>query len=219
VRKVAPGANIIVTGEPDVIASAARVVFPGQGAAPDCMREIRARHLDRVIAGVVSEGKPFLGICMGLQVLFEHSEEGDTPCLGLFQGPVKRFASGLHDAQGNKLKVPHMGWNQVRRSNNPPRPQGEVSTAPSPSGGGLGWGNTPEHPLWAGIPQDARFYFVHSYHVQPNDAGLVQATSDYPQPFVCAAARDNLFAVQFHPEKSAAAGLKLLQNFVNWNPL
>lgn len=191
VRKVAPGANIIVTGEPDVIASAARVVFPGQGAAPDCMREIRARHLDRVIAGVVSEGKPFLGICMGLQVLFEHSEEGDTPCLGLFQGPVKRFASGLHDAQGNKLKVPHMGWNQVHHG---------------------------DHPLWAGIAQDARFYFVHSYHVQPSDAGLVQATSDYPQPFVCAAARDNLFAVQFHPEKSAAAGLQLLQNFINWNP-
>ncbi|MBI5889424.1 MAG: imidazole glycerol phosphate synthase subunit HisH [Nitrosomonadales bacterium] len=192
VRKVAPGANIIVTGEPDVIASAARVVFPGQGAAPDCMREIRARHLDRVIAGVVSEGKPFLGICMGLQVLFEHSEEGDTPCLGMFQGPVKRFASGLHDAQGNKLKVPHMGWNQVHHG---------------------------DHPLWRGIDQDARFYFVHSYHVQPGDAGLVQATSDYPQPFVCAAARDNLFAVQFHPEKSAAAGLKLLQNFINWNPL
>ncbi len=192
VRKVAPGANIIVTGEPDVIASAARVVFPGQGAAPDCMREIRDRHLDRVIAGVVSEGKPFLGICMGLQVLFEHSEEGDTPCLGLFQGPVKRFASGLHDAQGNKLKVPHMGWNQVHHG---------------------------EHPLWAGIAQDARFYFVHSFHVQPRDASLVQATSDYPQPFVCAAARDNLFAVQFHPEKSAAAGLRLLQNFINWNPV
>jgi glutamine amidotransferase len=192
VRKVAPGANIIVTGEPDVIASAARVVFPGQGAAPDCMREIRARHLDRVIAGVVSEGKPFLGICMGLQVLFEHSEEGDTPCLGLLAGPVRRFASGLQDAQGNKLKVPHMGWNQVRHH---------------------------EHVLWDGIAQDARFYFVHSYHVQPRDQNLVQATSDYPKPFVCAVARDNLFAVQFHPEKSAAAGLRLLQNFINWNPL
>jgi glutamine amidotransferase len=232
VRKVAPGANVIVTGEPDVIASAARVVFPGQGAAPDCMREIRSRHLDRVIAGVVSEGKPFLGICMGLQVLFEHSEEGDTPCLGLFQGPVTRFASGMHDAKGNKLKVPHMGWNQVRRIQNPP----EATVAPSdgttshstkpasgqvagyPPGGGLGRGNPPEHPLWSGIPQDARFYFVHSYHVQPNDESLVQATSDYPQPFVCAVARDNLFAVQFHPEKSAAAGLQLLQNFINWNP-
>jgi glutamine amidotransferase len=191
VRKVAPGANVVVTGEPDVIASAARVVFPGQGAAPDCMREIRARHLDRVIAGVVGEGKPFLGICMGLQVLFDHSEEGDTPCLGLFKGPVKRFASGLRDAQGNKLKVPHMGWNQVHHG---------------------------EHPLWDGIAQDARFYFVHSYYVKPSDAALAQGSSDYPSPFVCAVAKDNLFAVQFHPEKSAAAGLKLLQNFVNWNP-
>lgn len=192
VRKVAPGAHIVVTGEPDVIATAGRVIFPGQGAAPDCMREIRSRHLDRVIAGVVGEGKPFLGICMGLQVLFEHSEEGDTPCLGLFRGPVKRFASGLHDAAGNKLKVPHMGWNQVHHG---------------------------QHALWNGIPQDTRFYFVHSYHVQPEDAGLVQATSDYPQPFVCAVARGNLFAVQFHPEKSAAAGLRLLENFVNWNPV
>lgn len=191
VRKVAPGANVVVTGEPDVIASAARVVFPGQGAAPDCMREIRSRHLDRVIAGVVGEGKPFLGICMGLQVLFEHSEEGDTPCLGLFKGPVKRFASGLRDAQGCKLKVPHMGWNRVHHG---------------------------EHPLWDGIAQDARFYFVHSYYVKPSDAALAQGSSDYPQPFVCAVAKDNLFAVQFHPEKSAAAGLKLLQNFVNWNP-
>lgn len=192
VRKVAPGANILVTGEPEVIASAARVIFPGQGAAPDCLREIRSRHLDRVIAGVVSEGKPFLGICMGLQVLFEHSEEGDTPCLGKFPGQVTRFASGMQDAQGNKLKVPHMGWNQVHHG---------------------------DHILWDGIAQDARFYFVHSYHVQPQDAAIVQATSDYPQPFVCAVAHNNLFAVQFHPEKSAAAGLKLLQNFVNWNPL
>jgi glutamine amidotransferase len=194
VRNVAPRADIAVTGEADVIASAGRVIFPGQGAAPDCMREIRTRGLDSVISRVISEGKPFLGICMGLQVLFEHSEEGDTPCLGLFSGQVRRFASGLQDARGNKLKVPHMGWNQVHRV------------------------NTPEHPLWSGIEQDARFYFVHSYYVEPRDPGLVQATSDYPQPFVCAVAKENLFAVQFHPEKSAAAGLKLLQNFINWNP-
>ncbi len=194
VRKVAPRADIAVTGEADVIASAGRVIFPGQGAAPDCMREIRTRGLDSVISRVISEGKPFLGICMGLQVLFEHSEEGDTPCLGLFSGQVRRFASGLQDAQGSKLKVPHMGWNRVHRV------------------------NTPEHPLWSGIEQDARFYFVHSYYVEPRDSSLVQATSDYPQPFVCAVAKENLFAVQFHPEKSAAAGLKLLQNFINWNP-
>ncbi|MBU1427022.1 MAG: imidazole glycerol phosphate synthase subunit HisH [Gammaproteobacteria bacterium] len=191
-HKVAPEAEIAVTGDAKVIAEAGRVVFPGQGAAPDCMREIRSRGLDNVIAAVVSEGKPFLGICMGLQVLFEHSEEGDTPCLGLFAGPVKRFASGLHDVQGNKLKVPHMGWNQVHHG---------------------------EHVLWNDIAQDARFYFVHSYYVQPKDASLVQATTDYPQPFVCGVARDNLFAVQFHPEKSAAAGLQLLRNFINWNPV
>lgn len=191
VRKVAPGADIAVTSDAGVIANAGRVVFPGQGAARDCMREISSRGLDKVIAATVSKGTPFLGICMGLQVLFEHSEEGDTPCFGLLAGPVTRFASGMRDAQGNKLKVPHMGWNQVHHGN---------------------------HALWNGIEQDARFYFVHSYYVQPRDASLAQATSDYPQPFVCAVARDNLFAVQFHPEKSAAAGLQLLRNFINWNP-
>lgn len=191
VRKVAPGADIAVTSDAGVIANAGRVVFPGQGAARDCMREISSRGLDKVIAATVSKGTPFLGICMGLQVLFEHSEEGDTPCFGLLAGPVTRFASGMRDAQGNKLKVPHMGWNQVHHGN---------------------------HALWNGIDQDARFYFVHSYYVQPRDASLMQATSDYPQPFVCAVARDNLFAVQFHPEKSAAAGLQLLRNFINWNP-
>lgn len=216
VRKVAPTADIAVTADAKVIASAGRVIFPGQGAAPDCMREIRSRGLDSVIAGVVSEGKPFLGICMGLQVLFEHSEEGDTPCLGLFTGPVKRFASGLQDAQGNKLKVPHMGWNQVHQVVHPSSPEGEKTVALSPSGGKLERGG--DHVLWNGIAQDARFYFVHSYYVKPSDSSLVQATSDYPQPFVCAVAKQNLFAVQFHPEKSAAAGLKLLQNFINWNP-
>jgi glutamine amidotransferase len=219
VRKVAPKANIAVTGDAKVIAAAGRVIFPGQGAAPDCMREIRSRGLEEVIAGVVSDGKPFLGICMGLQVLFEHSEEGDTPCLGLFSGQVKRFASGLKDVQGNKLKVPHMGWNQVHRGVNPQLPQGVETAALPTTGGKLEGGNTPEHPLWSGIEQDARFYFVHSYYVQPQDTTLVQATSDYPQPFVCAVAHKNLFAVQFHPEKSAAAGLTLLQNFINWNPV
>lgn len=192
VRKVAPGANVVVSGDADVIASAKRVVFPGQGAAPDCMREIRARGLDKVIAAAIAAGKPFLGICMGLQVLFEHSGEGDTPCLGLIPGQVTRFAHGLKDAQGNKLKVPHMGWNGVRHA---------------------------AHPLWDGIAQDTRFYYVHSYYVQPRDMDIVQGTSDYPQPFVCAVSRGNLFAVQFHPEKSASAGLKLLENFVNWNPV
>ncbi len=191
VRKVAPHASVSVTDDPKVVAAARRVIFPGQGAMPDCMRELDARGLRQAVLDA-ARNKPFLGICIGLQMLFEHSAEGNVPGLGVLPGEVVRFASDLKDAQGAKLKVPHMGWNQVHH--NP-------------------------HPLWDGIAQDARFYFVHSYYVQPRDASLAQATSDYPQPFVCAVTRDNLFAVQFHPEKSAAAGLKLLQNFINWNPV
>ncbi|MBI4938545.1 MAG: imidazole glycerol phosphate synthase subunit HisH [Nitrosomonadales bacterium] len=242
-RAVAPGASIAVTGDPLVVAQAARVVFPGQGAMPDCMRELEARGL-RAAVLQAARGKPFLGICIGLQMLFERSAEGNIPGLGILPGKVVRFAGDLRDVQGNKLKVPHMGWNQVRRIEQPASPQGDATITPSPSGGGLGRGNAlplpnplprsegavaastvggspkvDEHPLWAGIEQDARFYFVHSYYVQPQDAALVQATSDYPQPFACAVARDNLFAVQFHPEKSQSAGLTLLRNFVNWNPV
>ena len=190
VRKVAPDAVVSVTDNPEIVAAAGRVVFPGQGAMRDCMHEMEARGLRQAVLDA-AHNKPFLGICIGLQMLFEHSTEGDVPGLGLLPGEVVRFAHNLKDAQGNKLKVPHMGWNRVHHR---------------------------EHPLWSGIEQDARFYFVHSYYVQPRDAALVQASSDYPQPFVCAMARDNLFAVQFHPEKSAAAGLKLLQNFINWKP-
>ena len=189
-RTVAPDASITVTAEPHEVAQAARVVFPGQGAMPDCMRELDARGLREAVLQA-ARSKPFLGICIGLQMLFEHSAEGDIPGLGILPGKVVRFAGNLRDAQGNKLKVPHMGWNQVHHA---------------------------DHPLWQGIPQDARFYFVHSYYVQPQDDALVQATSCYPQPFVCAVARDNLFAVQFHPEKSQSAGLALLRNFVKWNP-
>ena len=188
---VAPDASIAVTDDPDEVAQATRVVFPGQGAMPDCMREMDARGL-RAAVLQAARSKPFLGICIGLQMLFEHSAEGNIPGLGILPGEVVRFAGNLRDAQGNKLKVPHMGWNQVHHA---------------------------EHPLWQGIPQDARFYFVHSYYVQPRDNALVQATSCYPQPFVCAVARENLFAVQFHPEKSQSAGLALLRNFVNWNPV
>ncbi len=192
VRKVAPDAEVVVTDDAGVIAAAARVVFPGQGAMPDCMRELDARDLRGAVMQA-ARSKPFLGICIGLQMLFEHSEEGDVAGLGLLPGRVLRFAGGLHDAQGNRLKVPHMGWNRVKHV-------------------------APAHALWDGIEQDARFYYVHSYYVQPEQTNLIQATSDYPQPFVCAVARDNLFAVQFHPEKSHAAGLRLLQNFTRWNP-
>jgi imidazole glycerol-phosphate synthase subunit HisH len=189
-HKVAPRASIIVTDDPVVIGRAARVVFPGQGAMPDCMREMDARNLRESVLQA-ARSKPFLGICIGLQMLFEHSTEGDIEGLGILPGRVVRFAHNLHDAQGNRLKVPHMGWNQVTHG---------------------------EHALWDGVAQDARFYFVHSYYVQPRDDALLQGCSCYPQPFGCAVARDNLFAVQFHPEKSASAGLTLLQNFVNWNP-
>ena len=189
-RKVAPDAEIIVSDDARVIADAGRVVFPGQGAMPDCMRELDARGLRNAVLEAARD-KPFLGICIGLQMLFERSAEGDAAGMGILRGEVVRFAGNQHDAQGNKLKVPHMGWNQVHHG---------------------------DHVLWDGIDQDARFYFVHSYYVRPRDAVLVQATSDYPQPFACAVARDNLFAVQFHPEKSQTAGLKLLQNFMQWNP-
>ena len=190
-RAVAPDAAIVVSDDPSVIAQADRVVFPGQGAMPDCMRELDGRGLREAVLQA-ARNKPFLGICIGLQMLFEHSAEGDVPGLGVVRGKVLRFASHLADAQGGKLKVPHMGWNQVHHA---------------------------DHSLWKDIAQDARFYFVHSYYVQPQDESLVQATTCYPQPFVCAVARDNLFAVQFHPEKSQQAGLTLLRNFVNWNPV
>jgi glutamine amidotransferase len=189
-RKAAPGASIAVTGDPAEVTRAARVVFPGQGAMPDCMREMDARGLRSALLDA-ARNKPFLGICIGLQMLFEHSAEGDVTGLGVFPGRVVRFNHDLRDAQGHKLKVPHMGWNQV---------------------------NHREHALWDGIEQDARFYFVHSYYVQPGDNALAQGTSNYPAPFTCAVGRANIFAVQFHPEKSAHAGLRLLQNFVNWKP-
>src|SRR5487761_2648529 len=151
VRHVAPDAQVVVTDEAKVIANASRVVFPGQGAMPDCMRELDSRNLRGAVLEA-ARNKPFLGICIGLQMLFEHSEEGDVAGLGLLRGRVARFAHDLHDAQGNRLKVPHMGWNQVHHP-------------------------TPAHALWSGIAQDARFYFVHSYYVQPDDVSLVQATS------------------------------------------
>lgn len=192
IEHVAPAASVVVTSDPAVIAEAGRVVFPGQGAAPDCMREIDARGLRKVIIDA-ARSKPFLGICMGMQVLFEHSEEGNTACLGILPGVVQRFPhEAMVDADGNKLKVPHMGWNNVHQA--------------------------VPHPLWAGIGEGARFYFVHSYFVQPTSPEVIAGFSHYPFPFTCAVASGNIFAVQFHPEKSQNDGLTLLGNFVTWNP-
>lgn len=189
IEHVAPGRKVVVTGNPDDVAEAGRVVFPGQGAMPDCMREMDARGLRGALLAAARD-KPFLGICIGLQMLFEHSEEADTPGLGLLPGRVLRFKSGHVDAHGAPLKIPHMGWNRVQHD---------------------------AHPIWANIPDGDRFYFVHSYHVGDCPPELVIGSSEYPQRFTCAVARDSLVAVQFHPEKSQRAGLQLLANFVAWN--
>ncbi|MDP3087466.1 MAG: imidazole glycerol phosphate synthase subunit HisH [Methylotenera sp.] len=192
---VAPSKNVLVTSNPAEIENAERIVFPGQGGMPDCIRELDARGLrDSVIHA--ASNKPFLGICIGLQMLFEHSEEGNVAGLGLFKGNVKRFAATeMHDTNGDKLKVPHMGWNQVYQTKNPQA-----------------------HVLWKNIEDGARFYYVHSYYVQPDDALIITGYSEYPKAFTSAIAQENLFAVQFHPEKSASAGLQMLSNFVDWLP-
>ena len=188
---VAPNKNVVVTSSAKDIIDAERVVFPGQGAMPDCMRELESRGLHDVIVQSAAS-KPFLGICIGLQLLFQHSEEGDANGLVILAGKVKRFAAdAMHDADGNKLKVPHMGWNQVYQKQT--------------------------HKMWKDIPNGERFYYVHSYYVQPDDASLVAGVTEYPTPFTGAIAHNNIFAVQFHPEKSQHAGLQLLSNFVQWN--
>ena len=192
IEHVAPQLDVAVTSDPDTVMRAARVVFPGQGAMPDCMREMDARGLRRAVLAAARD-KPFLGICIGLQMLFDASEEGDVSGLGLLQGRVRRFPPAkMVDRQGTRLKVPHMGWNEVRQ------------VAP--------------HPLWEGIATASRFYFVHSYFPEPVSREVVAGESDYGIPFTCACARDNIFAVQFHPEKSQAAGLRLLANFAAWRP-
>ncbi|MDO8348333.1 MAG: imidazole glycerol phosphate synthase subunit HisH [Rugosibacter sp.] len=189
---VAPDADVRVTANAAEIAAAERVVVPGQGAMPDCMRALSERGLREAIVRAARE-KPFLGICVGLQMLFGHAEEGNVTGLDVFPGRVPRFPPEyMHAADGSRLKVPHMGWNQVRQVN--------------------------PHPLWNGIADATRFYFVHSYYVAPTDAACIIGETDYGISFTSAIARDNIFAVQFHPEKSAQAGLAMLGNFMRWNP-
>ena len=192
IEHVAAGLPVVVTADPAIVARAERVVFPGQGAMPDCMRELEARGLRSAVLEA-ARNKPFLGICIGEQMLFTRSEEGQAAGLGVFPGTVERFPVAHRDRlSGERLKVPHMGWNRVAQ--------------------------TQAHPLWAGIADHSRFYFVHSYCVQAPDSPLCAGSTDYGLRFTSAVAADNIFAVQFHPEKSARDGLQLLHNFVGWRP-
>lgn len=188
---VAPESVVLVTSDARDIRDAERIVFPGQGAMPDCIRELEARGLREALLDA-ARNKPFLGLCIGLQMLFDHSEEGDIAGLGILPGRVLRFPpERMRDLSGNKLKVPHMGWNQVFQKR--------------------------QHPMWAGIESGSRFYFVHSYFVEVSDPDIVAGETCYPFAFTSAVARNNIFAVQFHPEKSQTAGLRLLSNFVGWD--
>jgi glutamine amidotransferase len=187
---VAPAARVEITGDPAAIRAADRVVFPGQGAMPDCMRSLAESGLGEAVAEV-ARAKPFLGLCIGQQMLFERSAEGDTPGLGIVGGRVLGFRMDA-ERRAAGFKVPHMGWNEV-------------------------WQVRP-HRLWDGIADGSRFYFVHSFYCEPRDPGVAAGETRYPDAFTSAIARDNIFATQFHPEKSAAAGLKLLSNFSTWDP-
>jgi glutamine amidotransferase len=189
---VAPSATVRITSDPTVVKAADRVVFPGQGAMPDCMRYLRESGLEDAVREAAAS-KPLLAVCIGEQMLFEHSEEGDTAGLGLFPGAVVRFRDeAMRAAEGVRLKVPHMGWNRVRQ--------------------------VQPHPLWNGVADESWFYFVHSYYVVPQNDALSAGISDYGGTFTCAVARDNIFETQFHPEKSAAAGLRIYENFSRWAP-
>ncbi|NNE64178.1 MAG: imidazole glycerol phosphate synthase subunit HisH [Gammaproteobacteria bacterium] len=183
--------RVVLTASPDVVMEADRVVFPGQGAAADCMRAIDQTGLRNTIIEAAGT-RPFLGICMGMQVLISHSEENNgTDCLNIYSGEALYFGDNHRDKDNNRLKVPHMGWNQVKQSR--------------------------EHPLWQGIADNSRFYFVHSYYLQCEDSNLTVGKCEYGFEFSAAIARDNVFAMQCHPEKSADTGLQLLTNFVNWD--
>jgi glutamine amidotransferase len=186
------GVEVFVTADPDVVRRATRVVLPGQGAMPDCMRELRDSGLrDSVLEAAAS--KPLFGVCVGMQMLLSHSEEGPTDGLGLIPGDVVKFdLAGRLQPDGSRFKVPQMGWNQVRQAQ--------------------------PHAMWDGVPDAAYFYFVHSFYARPADARHAVGEADYGAAFAAAIARDNLFATQFHPEKSADHGLRLYRNFLHWNP-
>lgn len=189
---VAGKERVIVSSQHEQILAADRVVFPGVGAIRDCMAELRRSGLDEVVAQAAAV-KPLLGVCLGMQALLDISEENQgTECLGIIPGTVVHFSGNLPDDAGaDRLKIPHMGWNQVRQQS--------------------------DHPLWNGIPDESRFYFVHSYFAAPSSEEDIAATTPYGIDFASVLARGNIFAVQFHPEKSQHVGLQLLSNFVHWD--
>ena len=189
---VSPDSHVLVSADPDVISTADKVIFPGVGAIGHCMSVIRRLKFDQLVPTLVAKGKPLLGICVGMQLLLNHSQENDgVDCLGLFSGEARLFDDNLVDPHGDKLKVPHMGWNGVEQSI--------------------------DHPLWQGIEDNSRFYFVHSYYVDAHNKREVMGACDYGEKcFAAALCRDNLVAVQFHPEKSHTAGLQFLKNFIQW---
>jgi glutamine amidotransferase len=189
------GVDVVVTRRAEDVLAADRVVLPGQGAMRDCMRELHESGLKDAVLHAAAN-KPLLGVCVGMQMLLDHSEEQDTPGLGLIPGWVRRFQlAGQLQPDGSRYKVPQMGWNRVRQT---------LSSQP--------------HALWAGVPDDSWFYFVHSYYAAPTDPRHSAGQTDYGAPFTCAVARDNIFATQFHPEKSAEQGLALYRNFLHWQP-
>jgi glutamine amidotransferase len=185
------GFDVIVTQRPDEVLAADRVVLPGQGAMRDCMRELHDSGLRDAVLHAAAH-KPLMGVCVGMQMLLDHSEEQDTPGLGLIAGRVQRFRlEGQHQPDGSRYKVPQMGWNRVKQS---------------------------PHAIWAGVPDESWFYFVHSYYANPSNPQHIAGQTDYGARFTCAVARDNIFATQFHPEKSADHGLALYRNFLHWKP-
>ena len=190
------GVNVVVTQDPAQVRAASRIVLPGQGAMRDCMAALRDSGMQDAVLEAAAT-KPLFGVCVGMQMLLDHSEEGDTPSLGLIAGEVKRFdLAGRTQADGSRFKVPQMGWNQV---------------FPQVHGG-------QRHTMWEGISDGAYFYFVHSYYAKPYDGAHCASETDYGGRFASAVARDNIFATQFHPEKSSDQGLRLYRNFLHWNP-
>ena len=189
------GVDVVITSDPAQVRKAERVVLPGQGAMRDCMRELHDSGLMPEVLHAAAH-KPLFGVCVGMQMLLDHSAEGDvggTACLGLIPGEVVKFdLAGQLQPDGSRFKVPQMGWNQVRQ--------------------------TSQHPLWAGVPDNSYFYFVHSFYAKPLDVRHTVGVSDYGQLFTSALSRDNIFATQFHPEKSADMGLMLYKNFLSWSP-